>query len=150
MIIDIDTDDRFKLLSNFSENHFEIDGVPCYSMEGFLQSLKFNDPDNQIQVCKLVGKKAKFAGKKKKWWQTQVLFWKGVPIDRHSLEYQRLIDHAFKCLSGNKEFSKTLLQTEDFEITHSSGKNDPYRTILTQVEFVSRLDKIRELLKTKK
>ena len=105
MIIDIDTDDRFKLLSNFSENHFEVQGVLCYSMEGFLQSLKFSDSEKQVQVCKLVGKKAKFVGKKQKWWQTQVLFWKGVPISRHSYEYQGVIEHAFDCLSGNKEFS---------------------------------------------
>jgi len=66
------------------------------------------------------------------------------------LEYQKLIDHAFECLSENKEFCASLLQTEDLEITHSSEKNDPYRTILTQDEFVSQLYKIRELLKTKK
>ena len=33
-----------------------IDGVECASMEGFLQSLKFSDPEMQKRVCTLVGK----------------------------------------------------------------------------------------------
>lgn len=54
-------------LYNFSPHPFIIDGVECASMEGFLQSLKFKNPDMQIEVCKLVGKAAKFKGGKKKW-----------------------------------------------------------------------------------
>ena len=56
-------------LSNFAGHRFIFDGVECYSMEGFLQSLKFKDPNMQIEVCKLIGKKAKFKGKSKKWWK---------------------------------------------------------------------------------
>ena len=54
-------------LSNFSPHGFVVDGVECASMEGFLQSLKFQDPEMQKHVCTLVGKAAKFKGKKKKW-----------------------------------------------------------------------------------
>lgn len=53
-------------LSNFSPHPFVIDGVECNSMEGFLQSLKFKDVEMQKHVCTLVGKSAKFKGKKKK------------------------------------------------------------------------------------
>ncbi len=41
-------------LSNFAANAFVLDGVACASMEGFLQSLKFENPDTQVEVCKLV------------------------------------------------------------------------------------------------
>lgn len=44
-------------LSNFHPYQFEIDGVTCNSMEGFLQSLKFSNPEMQEHVCSLVGKK---------------------------------------------------------------------------------------------
>ena len=71
-------------LSNFSPHSFVIDGVECASMEGFLQSLKFSDPEMQKHVCTLVGKKAKFKGKKKRWWRDQTLYWRGKAIDRHS------------------------------------------------------------------
>lgn len=67
-------------LSNFAPHGFEIDGVQCASMEGFLQSLKFSSIEMQEHVCTLVGKSAKFKGKKKRWWPTQTLYWKGVPI----------------------------------------------------------------------
>lgn len=42
-------------LSNFAPHEFEIDGVKCASMEGFLQSLKFQNPEMQKYVCSLVG-----------------------------------------------------------------------------------------------
>ena len=38
-------------LSNFSPHGFVVDGVECASMEGFLQSLKFQDPEMQKHVC---------------------------------------------------------------------------------------------------
>ena len=76
-------------LSNFHPYQFTVDDVPCNSMEGFLQSLKFSNPDMQAHVCTLVGKKAKF--KEKKWFRDQTLYWKGQPIKRDSQEYQDLV-----------------------------------------------------------
>lgn len=52
-------------LSNFTPHPFIIDGVECASMEGFLQSLKYDNPEMQEYVCTLVGRQAKFKGKKK-------------------------------------------------------------------------------------
>ncbi len=52
-------------LSNFSPHPFVFDGVECASMEGLLQSFKFDKPHIQNEVCKLVGKGAKFRGKKR-------------------------------------------------------------------------------------
>jgi hypothetical protein len=46
-------------LSNFAPHPFEIDGVKCNSMEGFLQSLKFESKEMQEYVCTLVGYSAK-------------------------------------------------------------------------------------------
>lgn len=131
-------------LSNFAPHPFEIDGVLCNSMEGFLQSLKFSNPDMQAEVCKLVGKQAKFKGKKKKWWKTQTLWWRGVEIKRDSEEYQNLLDHAFYALSQNEGFKKALIATGNATLTHSIGKNDPSTTVLTRQEFCSRLTKIRD------
>jgi len=50
-------------LSNFAGHRFILDDVQCNSMEGFLQSLKFHNPDMQERVCTLIGKAAKFKGK---------------------------------------------------------------------------------------
>lgn len=65
-------------LSNFSPHPFVLDGVEIASCEGWLQSLKFSNVEMQREVCKLVGLKAKFKGKPKKWFLTQKLYWNGV------------------------------------------------------------------------
>lgn len=134
-------------LSNFALHPFVIDGVQCNSMEGFLQSLKFKDPEMQKQICLLVGKAAKFKGKEKKWWRDQTLYWKGKEIKRDSDEYQELLDRAFWALAENISFQKALLATGDAVLTHSLGKTDMTHTVLTRSEFCSRLMTIREKLK---
>lgn len=133
-------------LSNFTPHPFIIDGVECASMEGFLQSLKFKEPDMQIEVCKLVGKAAKFKGKKKKWWRTQTLYWQGKGFKRDSQEYQDLLDRAFDALAQNTGFQKALLATGKATLTHSIGKSKEQETVLTKQEFCSRLTKIRDNL----
>lgn len=133
-------------LSNFAPHAFIIDGVECASMEGFLQSLKFSNPEMQKEVCKLVGKAAKFKGKKKKWWKTQMLFWQGQSFKRDSQEYQDLLDRAFDALAQNSSFQKALLATGNAVLTHSIGKNKITETVLTTQEFISRLNRIRNEL----
>lgn len=137
-------------LSNFTPHPFVIDGVECASMEGFLQSLKFKEPDMQIEVCKLVGKAAKFKGKKKKWWKTQILHWQGKEFKRDSKEYQELLDRAFEALAQNTGFQKALLATGKATLTHSIGKSKETETVLTKQEFCSRLTKIRNRLQEDK
>ncbi len=134
-------------LSNFAPHPFVIDGVECNSMEGFLQSLKFSNPDIQREICKLVGVQAKFKGKKRKWWKTQTLHWMGVEYKRDSEEYQELLDRAFTALAQNTSFQKALLATGDATLTHSIGKTDKKKTVLTRTEFCSRLTRIRAELR---
>ena len=133
-------------LSNFAPHPFVIDGIECNSMEGFLQSLKFENQDMQKEVCKLVGKQAKFKGKKKKWFKTQILYWQGKEFKRDSEEYQELLDRAFDALSTNESFKKALLATGNATLTHSIGKTQQSTTVLTRSEFCSRLTRIRTKL----
>lgn len=131
-------------LSNFAPHPFIFDGVECNSMEGLLQSFKFSNPEMQKEVCKLVGKQAKFKGKKKKWFKTQTLYWQGEEFKRDSKEYQELLDRAFDALSTNDSFKKALLATGNSTLTHSIGKTKETETVLTRAEFCSRLMTIRE------
>lgn len=136
-------------LSNFSPHPFVFRGIQVASMEGLLQSLKFENPDMQKHVMTLVGKAAKFKGKKKKWWRTQTLFWQGTPIARDSDEYQALLDEAFTAMfTQNESARRALLATGDAVLTHSIGKSNPKETVLTEREFVSRLMRIRSQLTT--
>ena len=135
-------------LSNFSPHPFIFDGVECNSMEGLLQSFKFSNPEMQKEVCKLVGKQAKFKGKKKKWFRTQTLYWQGKEFKRDSEEYQELLDRAFNALATNEGFKKALLATGNSTLTHSIGKTNQSETVLTRTEFCSRLTKIRTRLQS--
>lgn len=130
-------------LSNFAPHPFVIDGVHCNSMEGFLQSLKFSNPDMQVEVCKLVGVSAKYKGKRKAWWKTQTLWWRGKEYDRHGQEYQDLLDRAYEELAKNQGFRDALIASQNAHLTHSIGKSDPHKTVLTSREFCSRLTNLR-------
>jgi predicted NAD-dependent protein-ADP-ribosyltransferase YbiA (DUF1768 family) len=135
-------------LSNFAPHPFIFRGIQCNSMEGFLQSLKFSNPEMQKYVCTLVGKKAKFKGKEKNWRINQTLYWNGIPIDRHSVGYQQLLDEAFTILyTQNEKAKNALLASGNAVLEHSIGKSNENETILTKREFCSRLTNLREKLK---
>ena len=132
-------------LSNFAPNKFILDDIECASMEGWLQSTKFKEPEIQVEVCKLIGKSAKFRGKNRKWQRTQTLYWKGVEYPRKSQEYQDLLDKAYKALfDQNEGFRKALKATNNAVLTHSIGKAKESETVLTKQEFCSRLMKLRD------
>lgn len=131
-------------LSNFAPHPFVIDEVECNSMEGFLQSLKFKNPEMQKEVCKLVGFAAKRKGRGKKW---QSLWWQGEEIHRLDDEYQFLLDRAYESLGKNTKFKKALLATGQAVLQHSIGKSKKKDTILTRSEFCGRLMRLRSQLR---
>ena len=138
----------FCALSNFAEYEFYVDGVRCASMEGFLQSLKFRNEENQKKVCLLSGSEAKKSSRRSfaqlRWKLTCNLYWQGKRISRYSDEYQKLLDKAYSGLSENREFIKALKSSGNSALIHSKGKNNTKETVLTEYEFVSRLEKIRQ------
>ena len=135
-------------LSNFAKYEFYVDSIKCLSMEGFLQSLKFRSTKKQKQVCLFVGKKAKNSTRytiaQLRWRITRNLYWQGKRINRFSDEYQKLIDRAYDMLSQNEDFQKALKDTSSCKLTHSIGKRDMRKTVLTEYELISRLERIRK------
>lgn len=134
-------------LSNFAPHPFEIDGVKCNSMEGFLQSLKFSNPDMQKHICTLVGYAAKKAGRKKDWRFNQILYWQGKEYERKSDEYQELLDRAYEALAKNDGFRRALLNSADAVLAHGIGRTKKRETVLTASEFCGRLMKLRVRIK---
>lgn len=135
-------------LSNFAPHQFVIDGIKCNSMEGFLQSLKFSSVDMQEHVCTLVGRAAKFKGKRKNWYVTQTLYWRGEEIKRDSDRYQELLNQAYEAMfEQSGSFKKALLSAgKDAVFTHTIGRSNENETVLTVREFCSRLMKLKERL----
>lgn len=133
-------------LSNFAEHEFYIDNVKCSSMEGFLQSLKFKSIKKQKQTCLLSGKEAKESTRHTiaqfRWRITHNLYWQGERINRFSDEYQNLLDRAYEALSQNSDFEKALKDSLPCALAHSIGKTDVRKTVFTEYEFISRLEKL--------
>lgn len=141
-------------LSNFAEYEFYVDGIKCCSMEGFLQSLKFRNPAKQRQVCLLTGAEAKNSSRhvfsQLRWRITHNLCWQGKRISRYSDEYQKLLDRAYSELSKNEEFAKALKSSSGKALVHSIGKRNVKETILTEYEFISRLESARDKIMAEK
>ena len=135
-------------LSNFAAHEFYLDGVRCASMEGFLQSLKFENPDMQEHICSLIGIGAKRAGKDKNWQKHQKLYWRGQVYPRRSQEYQMLLDRAYLALYTNKGFRAALKAAGDAVFTHSVGTRKEGETVLTIREFCSRLNMLRDKMRS--
>ena len=131
------------VLSNLCSNEFRFDGVLCGSMEGFLQSLKYQDMGRQRQICSMKGKNAK--NMTSSHWQTdQIVWWKGTAIHRQSKEFQDLIRRAYQAMfEQNERFRIALMSTRGMNLYHSRGEQNSYRTILTESEFCSVLIEMR-------
>lgn len=132
------------VLSNLHPNAFEIDGVKCASMEGFLQSLKYEDVEVQKEICSLSGIEAK--ERSTSGWQTsQTVYWQGNSIRRPSRQFQDLIERSyFQLYQQNETFRKALLSTKGKNLYHTRGINNPCKTILTENEFCTILTKLRD------
>ena len=132
------------VLSNLCSNGFRFEGVLCGSMEGFLQSLKFQNIDKQRQVCSMKGKNAK--NMTSAHWQTdQTVWWKGSAINRQSTDFQKLIRRAYKAMfEQNERFRVALMSTRGMKLYHSQGEQNSYKTILTESEFCSVLTDLRD------
>ena len=132
-------------LSNFAPHRFVLDQIECASMEGFLQSLKVKDAEEQQRICRMQGVDAQKAGRRYEWNVEGTLWWNGAAFDRLSREYQELLDRAYDALYLQvKRFRDALAATGNQKLTHRSGKQDPCETILTEEEFCSRLHRLRE------
>ena len=132
------------VLSNLCSNGFRFDGMVCGSMEGFLQSLKQQDKDKQRQICSMKGKNAKKMTSTG--WQTdQVVWWKGVAIDRQSDDYIRLVRRAYQAMfDQNDRFRTALMSTRGMTLFHCRGESNPFKTILTEKELCQILTEMRD------
>lgn len=70
-------------LSNFTARNFVFNNIDCASIEGLIQSLKFEDIEKQVELCACTGYKAKNKSKKAIDWRlTSNLYWNGIKYNR--------------------------------------------------------------------
>lgn len=111
------------VLSNLCSNGFRFDGMVCNSMEGFLQSLKYQDKDKQRQICQMKGGNARKRSINS--WQTdQIVWWQGQPIDRQSDDYQTLLHRAYQALfEQNERFRAALMAIRGITLIPYYGRD---------------------------
>lgn len=134
-----------KVLSNLFAHSFTFRGMRFGSIEGFLQSLKFRDPETAAEVAKLAGMIAWRTGQGGNGWQdSQTLWFQGEPYKRSSPEYRDLIQDAYDaCFEQNVDFVVALIESGDCMLIHSIGNHDQMRTTLTQTEYICNLYRLR-------
>lgn len=107
-----------RLLSNFSESPFELDGKKYASVEGFWQSLKTPDENKKEKIATLTGNKAKQAGKEFGR-DYKYAYHQGERMLAGSLAHQKLMIRALRAkFSQDPAARQALLSTGDREITH--------------------------------
>jgi hypothetical protein len=138
-------DPKSARLSNFTDRPFMFEGVACAGIEGLLQALKEHDAGKQFSICALVGKAAEEAGNDlNSWKELQTLWWKGVPYVRSSRSYQVLITCVYDAVyEQDSAFKKDLLTIGLEDICHSIGNPDQADTVLTEVEMIHQLNRLR-------
>lgn len=131
-------------LSNCYPHHFNTYGQDIYSMESFLQSLKFEDIEEQDYVLGLTSTDAKKYGAGKPVFP--YLYWRGKEYFRYGRKYYWLLHNIYQnCMFQNIEFYTALRETGNEKLKHSIGKKHKYETVLTEKEFIHQLDKLRRL-----
>lgn len=85
------------VLSNLCSNGFRLDGMVCGSMEGFLQSLKRQDINKQLQICSMKGGNARKMSVTS--WQTDQIVWVERKGNRQTKPSIPRFDSS--CLQGN-------------------------------------------------
>lgn len=134
-------------LSNFTTRYFTFDGIQCNSMEGLLQAFKFENIDSQKATCLMVGfaAKKKGSGRNKYWQSKQTLWWNGVAYQRKSKDYQILLNKAYNAMYlQNEQLRDDLKNSQSAIFTHNMGNNNEKETVLTEREFCSRLQHLKD------
>lgn len=147
-MIDIRGDSKNRVaarLSNFATRTFIFRGVKCVCIEGILQSLKCNEVQMQRMLCEFDGRGAQKCGQDfNSWKKNQVLWWDGVGYIRSSHEYVHLITRIYDTVYEQDEsFRQDLLALGHEDIQHSIGKSDVSDTVLTEIEMIHQLNRLR-------
>jgi len=114
----------------------------CGSIEGSLQALKFQDPEEQRRVCLLSGKEAQHSGQGIEWSKKRMLYdSKGNPMYRSGPEFKKYIEAMYDAASPSLMLD--LLKTGHADLRHSIGKSHQYRTVITEIAVLYHLYRLR-------
>lgn len=118
-VVSTASDQAIRLLSNFAETPFELDGRTYASVEGFWQALKFVDESKRREIARLAGPAARRAGADVS--QPETFTYERRTIRAGTPEHWRLM--ALACwakFSQHEEAQRALLQTGERPLVHKT------------------------------
>ena len=140
-----------RVLSNLYPMQFVFRGKKVNSIEGVLQGIKYPNKKTQNLVLKYAGVDAyhtRACNELDFWGKKGILYWQGKPMDRHSEAYQLFLDELYYSALKNPLYMRALFATGNKYILHHIGRENPNETVLTRYEYESRLNSLREYIKT--
>lgn len=156
---------RFKstdtnLISNLAETRFKLDGIEFYSVEAFVQAIKYSDSEREgvaqrDRIAKLSGTDAKKAGARANCeiiaamdlGEVAFVYWKGRQIVYRSQAHFELIERAIEAKFTRSWQARTqLLGTKNRILTHELSQPETRYTSLPSDVFCKILTKIRAKL----
>jgi predicted NAD-dependent protein-ADP-ribosyltransferase YbiA (DUF1768 family) len=149
-----DGEDLGKVLSNFAESPFKLDGYVYNSVEAFWQSLKTEIPALRSQIAAFHGLDAKRAGKMVTTQGQSLFTYNGNLYKVGSEAHHLLLERALRAKFGQHDKSRTvLLETGNRPLVHAIrnkyGQLRPGDSpALPAVAFERMLTKIRTELQT--
>ena len=134
-----------KALSNLCPYPFVFEEFYCYSIESFIQSLRVKDEVIQKEVClKTSTFNYSIRDVLGDWRSDGFVYWKGRKISRLSDEYLYLLQRAYiHMYKQNALFRHALSLSNNYVLIHSIGKKDEEDTLLTEGEYISILNMIK-------
>lgn len=140
-----------KLLSNLFPYEFELRGEHLHSIESFFQGIKFPEPQVQKYVFSYTGLDAVYIQNASSydWKETGDIFLQGEKINRHSVEYDDLVDEVYISALQNPLYRQALEKVDRY-ILHSIGKEAKTETVFTRYEFEKQLNSLVHFLKQRK
>lgn len=109
-------------LSNFSHHEFVLDNRKYASIEGFYNSLLYNDPARRAKIAEMWGLEAKKAGKSS---NLQAFRYGKETIKLGSEEHHNLIERALRAkFDQNPELREAFIKTHPRPIIHDTGAPD--------------------------
>ncbi len=136
-------DERARLLSNFANRPFRINGHMTASVEGFIQGIKFPfDDERRERAFASVGGYAKsfslWAPKRRVWWN-------GFEREYGSQEHIELIAFAISAkFDQNSDCMNALLATKGLRLTHQTSEPESPDTSLPAAVFCEILTALRD------
>lgn len=110
-----------KLLSNFAERSFVMDGKPYASVEAFYQGLKWPDGAQRAAVAGLAGTEAKYAARGAP--KAETFEYEGHTYRLGSEEHHQLMKCAMReSIEQNPEVRRQFVQTHPRPIEHKTGR----------------------------